>query len=149
MRDIDRAIRYIANENMGAALSQERMPEFFRSWSGHVRSWTEKANPKIHVVKYEDLVDAPNVQFARISRVLGIPANEKQIDRAIRFASFEQLQKQEAEHGFAERAPNSDTFFRQGKSGGWRETLTREQVERIVADHREQMARFNYIPDGF
>lgn len=149
MPDIDRAIEYIANENMGARLSQERMPEFFRSWSGHVRSWTEKANPKIHVVKYEDLISAPNIQFARISRILGISASEKQISRAIRFASFEQLQKQEAKYGFAETPPNSDTFFRQGKSGAWREILTREQVERIVADHHEQMARFGYIPDDY
>lgn len=149
MSDLDRAIRYIASENMGVRLNEQRMPEFYRSWSGHVRSWTEKSSPKIHVVKYEDLAAAPEVHFTRVAKFLGIPANENQIARAIRFSSFERLRQQEAEHGFAERPEQSDTFFRGGKSGAWRDVLTSEQVARIVADHREQMARFNYIPDSY
>lgn len=149
MNDLDRAIEYIASENMGARLGPERMPEFYRSWSGHVRSWTEKPSAKIHVVKYEDLVAAPEVHFARAVKFLGIPANATQIARAIRFSSFERLQKQESEQGFIERPEQSDAFFRGGKSGAWRDVLTPEQVARIVADHREQMARFNYIPEGY
>lgn len=149
MSDLDRAIGYIANENMGARLSAERMPEFYRSWSGHVRSWTERPSPKILVVRYEDLVAAPESQFTRVVRFLGIPADAAKIARAIRFASFDRLKKQESEQGFAEKPEQAERFFRKGKSGGWREKLTPEQVRRIVADHREQMARFNYIPDGY
>ncbi len=149
MTDLDQAIRFIANENMGARMTHERLPEFYRSWSGHVRSWTGKASPTIHVVKYEDLVDEPEVHFTRIVKLLGIPASAAQIERAIRFSSFDRLQKQEAEQGFIERPEKSERFFSGGKSGAWRDVLTPDQVARIVADHREQMARFNYIPEGY
>ncbi|MFN4353929.1 sulfotransferase domain-containing protein [Parvibaculum sp.] len=149
MSDLDRAIAYIANENVGARMTDERMPEFYRSWSGHVRSWTERPSPKIQVVRYEDLVAAPETHFARVARILGIPASDAQIERAIRFSAFDRLQKQEAEQGFIERPEKSESFFRGGKSGAWRDVLTPEQVTRIVADHREQMARFGYIPEGY
>ena len=149
MTDLDRAIAYIANENMGAQLSKERMPEFFRSWSGHVRSWTEKASPKIHVVKYEDLVAAPEVHFTRVVKFLGIPANATQIARAIRFSSFEVLKAQEEKEGFKERPNASQSFFREGKRDQWRQKLTPDQVRRIVSVHHEQMDRFGYVPEDY
>lgn len=98
---------------------------------------------------YEDLVAAPEVHFTRAVKFLGIPANATQIARAIRFSSFERLQKQESEQGFIERPEQSDAFFRGGKSGAWRDVLTPEQVSRIVSAHREQMVRFGYIPEGY
>jgi hypothetical protein len=149
MSDVDRAITYMANDKVGSQLGETRIPEFFRSWSIHVESWTAKPNPKIQIVRYEDLVADPMAHFTRVARILGIPANEMQIDRAIRFASFDNLKKQEAEKGFIERPENSVRFFREGKTEAWREALSREQVERIIADHSPQMARFNYIPDGY
>jgi hypothetical protein len=32
-----------------------------------------------------------------------------------------------------------------GKSGGWREKLTLEQINRIVVDHNNVMQRFGYL----
>lgn len=151
MADLDRAITYMANDKVGSKLGESRIPEFFRSWSIRVESWTAKPKPnsRIYTVRYEDLVSDTQAQFTRIARVLGIPANEKQIARALRFSSFDSLKKQEAEKGFIERPENSVRFFREGKTEAWREVLSREQVERIISDHRTQMARFNYIPDGY
>ncbi|MFA7639921.1 MAG: sulfotransferase domain-containing protein [Parvibaculum sp.] len=149
MSDLDRAITYMANDKVGSQLGETRIPEFFRSWSIHVESWTAKPNPKIQIVRYEDLVADPMTHFSRVVRILGIPANEKQIARAIRFASFDSLKKQEAEKGFVERPENSHRFFREGKADAWRDVLSREQVERIIADHCAQMARFNYIPEDY
>ncbi|MBX3445555.1 MAG: sulfotransferase domain-containing protein [Parvibaculaceae bacterium] len=147
--DIEGAIGFIANEGAGTKLTGEQVPEFYRSWSGHVRSWTERPSPKILVVRYEDLVSAPEKEFGRVVRFLGIPADAAKIARAIRFASFDQLKKQESERGFIEKPDKAERFFREGKSGGWQDRLSPDQVARIVADHREQMARFNYIPDGY
>jgi hypothetical protein len=39
-----------------------------------------------------------------------------------------------------------NVFFREGRIGQWREVLTQPQIDLIVADHREQMARFGYWP---
>ena len=41
-----------------------------------------------------------------------------------------------------------DNFFREGRAGQWKEVLTQAQVDRIVRDHGEQMARFGYLPLG-
>lgn len=149
MRDMDGAIEFLGSEGSGTKLSKEHVPEFYRSWSGHVRSWTESSNPRIHIVKYEDLIASPDIHFAGLVKFLRIPASHTQIARAVRFSSFDQMKQQEAGGGFNERPERSEVFFREGRSGGWRDALTRTHAERIVADHREQMARFNYVPDGF
>ena len=57
-----------------------------------------------------------------------------------------QIKLLEDELGFRERSEKSKRFFRQGKTGGWRDVLTRQQVERIVAAHEPQMRRFGYWP---
>jgi Sulfotransferase domain len=62
-------------------------------------------------------------------------------------SSFEQAKAQEAEKGYRERPNQSKAFFRAGSAGQWREQLSAEQFCRIVADHREQMARFGYLPE--
>ena len=40
-------------------------------------------------------------------------------------------------------------FFREGSAGQWRKLLTPEQVAKMVAVHRTQMARFGYLPEGY
>ncbi len=68
--------------------------------------------------------------------------------RAISNSSFEALKAQEDERGFVERSQYS-RFFRSGRAGQWKAVLSDEQVKRIVSDHREQMERFGYVPEGF
>jgi hypothetical protein len=41
-----------------------------------------------------------------------------------------------------------EAFFREGKAGQWKKVLTKEQIAAIVDTHREQMARFGYLPEG-
>ena len=51
------------------------------------------------------------------------------------------------EHGCVERTEHT-RFFREGRAGAWRAALSEQQVTRIVSDHREEMERFGYVPDG-
>ena len=53
---------------------------------------------------------------------------------------------QEEQDGFRERPEQSERFFRDGRSGQWRDVLSAQQVARIVRDHAEQMGRFGYLP---
>src|SRR3546814_1967224 len=64
----------------------------------------------------------------------------------LEFASFKTLQSQEAESGFIEKSLHSRRFFRSGRAGGWRETLTPGQAAAIEHLHAEQMRRFGYLP---
>lgn len=119
--------------------------ELQSSWSNHVESWTKWNHPGIFAVRYEDLLANPLDQFGRVARHFGISTDKARIRKAIDFSSFKQLQKMEAEQGFVERSLHSERFFRSGRSGGWRDKLTPDQIARIESDHAVQMKRFAYL----
>jgi hypothetical protein len=123
--------------------------EVHGSWSQHVESWTRTPNPRLHVMRYEDMLEAPVRTFAAAAKFLGLDAPRPRIEKAIKLSSFRVLQEQERRHGFRERPPQAPAFFREGKAGQWRKVLTPEQVTTIVAANREQMGRFGYVPAGF
>jgi len=88
----------------------------------------------------------PERSFDGLVNFLRLPVSRERLRRAIEHSSFETLRKMEDQHGFRERSKESKRFFRQGKTGGWRNVLTPAQVERIVAAHEKQMRRFGYWP---
>jgi hypothetical protein len=144
--DLDRTIELLAAEDTITRASETHVPEFHSSWSAHVASWTSVPSPGLLVVRYEDLLTTPNRSFAAIARFLRIDASHGRLERAIRHSSFRVLQEQEKRHGFRERTETSERFFRAGKAGQWRSVLSTAQVERIVAQHGQQMDRFGYRP---
>ncbi len=145
---------------MGEAIAQLNFPgagtpstdmnarQYYGTWSAHVASWTQVPLPALHVVRYEDLVEHTFETFSGVARFLGLDPPPERLERAISHSSFEQLQSQEDASGFVERSQHS-RFFRSGQVGQWREALSEEQVAQIVADHREQMERFGYLPQGY
>lgn len=120
--------------------------EIHGSWSEHVRSWTHRPSPALHIVRYEDMTSAPIKTFGGIAAFLGLKVPRERLDRAIKLSSFRVLQEQEKRFGFVERSEHSQRFFRAGKVGQWRKVLTPAQVETIGEHHGEQMARFGYWP---
>ncbi len=147
--DIDGAIHRLANDGALTAAGRDHVPEFHSSWSRHVESWTGRPNPQLHVVRYEDLTAKPQKHFKAIANFLGLKVKKERLDRAIRNSSFKALKAQEEKKGFKERSEFSNSFFREGKTEQWREKLTDTQIRQIISDHRTQMERFNYIPDGY
>ncbi len=142
---IDESIGHTATEELKVG-SGDFVYEIHCSWSRHVESWTANPSPGLHVMRYEDLKSQPMRTFDGLVNFLRLPVSRERLARAIEFSSFETLRKMEDEHGFRERSIKSAKFFRQGKTGGWRNVLTPSQVERIVAAHEKQMRRFGYWP---
>ena len=147
--DIDGAIERMAHPNAGSGLNDKHIPEVHSSWSTNVKSWTGQPNPSLFAVRYEDLLDKPNVYFKNMAHFLGLNPPKERLKRAIENASFKKLKALEEEKGFKEKSKHSKSFFREGKAEQWREQLSESQIKRIVADHREQMERFNYVPEGY
>jgi aryl sulfotransferase len=83
--------------------------------------------------------------FTEAARFLQLPDDAARIEKALCFSDFRELARQEAAKGFREKRPRTERFFRQGQSGAWRDQLTPEQVERIIADHGPVMRRFGYL----
>ncbi|MDX2104048.1 MAG: sulfotransferase domain-containing protein [Alphaproteobacteria bacterium] len=146
---IDEAIDNMAKPEMTFAGSRKRLnnqtAQRLLTWSDHVRSWIDASGLRIEVLRYEDMQATPELSFARAVKFLELPEDEARLTKAIAFSKFERVKQQEQERGFREKPPNTPAFFRQGKSGGWRQELTEAQVARIIADHGAVMHRLGYL----
>ena len=144
---IDNAITRMATRNLETPISEKLVYEVYGSWSQHVESWTRKPHRAIYVMRYEDMLSDPEKTFGALARHLLLDATPAQLAQAIDKSSFDKLQAQEEKAGFRERPKQAERFFREGRAEQWKSVLTPDQVNRIVSDHREQMARFGYLPD--
>lgn len=144
---IDQAIEMMADHRArGRGTPGNTVHELMGSWSDHVRSWTSwKPTPKM-LLRYEDMLADSLGQLGAVARKLGITQDAERIRRAVEFSSFKALQVQEAESGFIEKSLHSRQFFRAGRAGGWRDTLSPAQATAIESIHGEQMRRFGYLP---
>ena len=145
--DQDAAIDYLNNENSATENSEMFVTEFLGSWSQHVKSWADMESERVLILRYEDLLEKPAKWFGKIARMIGTE-DRARVERAIRHSDFRALAEMEKRDGFVEVPIKGKRFFRAGRSNQWREKLSREQVARIVAAHREQMQRFGYVPGG-
>lgn len=127
----------------GKGLAPQLRQRLF-DWSGNAASWLDQQDIPVHCVRYEDLRADPERHFSAALVFAGRAASATEIQRAVRHADFGELQRQEAEHGFAERTSRTAPFFRQGRVGGWREQLSDEQVARIEERHAAMMRRLGY-----
>jgi hypothetical protein len=124
---------------------QQQLEQPVGTWSQHVESWTENSLFNTCVVRYEDMRATPEQTFAKIAAFLGLPHDTAQINQAVRNTAFEGLQEQEITTGFRERPQKVDRFFRKGIVGDWQETLSPEQIEKVVDDHGPVMQQFGYL----
>ena len=143
---IDKAIETMALDDSESPVDDKLVHEIWSSWSRHVSSWTRKPHPAIRVMRYEDMLTDSLASFAALARHLRLDATPAQIALAVDRSSFEALQDEEERLGFKERPQQAERFFREGRVGQWRDVLSRQQIEHVVAAHREQMARFGYWP---
>lgn len=143
---LDDAIRAMNTPGYAVANAARIAYELYGSWSEHVSSWTRRAHPALHVMRYEDMLAEPEPTFARLCAFLGHDPGRVRLLEAIERSSFSRLQAQERSHGFWEKPKDAARFFREGRSGAWRRDLSPAQIEAIASAHGDQMARFGYLP---
>ncbi len=148
---IDDAIQSMARQDHALCKSRKGLPNQTRqrllTWSGHVLSWVDAPGLDCLVVRYEDMLAEPVRTFTGAARFLRLPTDAVRVEKAIRFSDFQELSRQEEAGGFDEKPPKCAQFFRQGRSGDWRNRLSPEQVERIIDAHGEVMQRFGYLDE--
>lgn len=146
---LDEAIERLGNENVATSNDEQFVSQILGSWSLHVKSWANIDNERFLVLRYEDLVEKPAKAFAKIARLVGLGHDRARIERAIRHSGFQGLATMEKKDGFIEASDRGAPFFRKGRVNEWREVLSREQAQRVVAAHRDQMGRFKYVTPGY
>ena len=121
--------------------------EFMGSWSFHVASWLAVIDRPVLILRYEDLLGAPERSFVRLARFLRLEPTASQLSAAIEKSCFAELAQQEAERGFNERPKTAETFFRKGQAGQWIQALSKAQIAAVVAAHAPMMMRFGYVAE--
>ncbi len=101
------------------------------SWSQHVASWLDECEFDAHLMRYEDMYLDPLKTFRGACRFTGLDDTLAKVERALAFSSFELLTEQERQHGFGEKRPNTESFFRKGVVGSWRYVLSGSRSTRL------------------
>ena len=120
---------------------------YMNQWIGALEK-----HPRHILLRYEDLRSDPLPQLQRIAAFLGESFTDAQYAEAVEFASFEKLKEKEASDFFnnsrlqARDAGNPDSFkVRRGKSGGFRDYLTPEQISWVESQTAAKLdKRFGY-----
>lgn len=100
-------------------------------WDDHLQSWLKAPGLPRHVMRYEDMLANPKKEFKELLGFLQVPVETKKLRLTLEKTSFKALQRQEKQHGFKEKPEGVEQFFVSGKNGGWKDSLTAEQVARI------------------
>ena len=145
---VDNAIAIMINKKRKSGRSRslgEQLRQKVGCWKSHVASWLEQGDIPVHLIRYEDMKRDTIGTFRRALDFAGLLAGEEEIARAVAFADFGELRRQERDKGFCE-APQrpGGLFFRRGEVGAWRDELTAEQVARIEEAHGPTMRRLGY-----
>ncbi len=144
--DYGRAVESLCEQDYCLPPTSGLLPQYIGSWSGHVQSWIDAPGLTLHLMRYEDMLEKPLATFGRLAKFLGFRRDLPRLRRAIRFSSFGELASQESETRFVEARPDGKVaFFRSGAAGAWREILTDEQVDALIACHRGLLIRLGYL----
>lgn len=118
--------------------STPALPQRIGSWSGHAESWLDASGMRLHLVRYEDLQADPVAEFGALAGFLGMDASPERIRAAVDRSAFDDLQAQEVRQSGGARR------FRRGRAGEWRDALSADRRERLVAAHGPMMRRLGY-----
>ena len=146
---VDAAIDFMSNAAAAfcdkSSQQANQLRQQLPGWSGHTESWQTQRDIPIHLVRYEDMKADTAGTLRRALAFAGRDVGDSDVARAVAFADFSELKRQETELGFREAAPKSPrAFFRRGEVGGWRDELTTEQIARIEKTHGPMMQRLGY-----
>ena len=147
---IEEAVKCMNSTHYSLAHSWKRLNNQLRqklgNWSEHVQSWVERTDGiNLLIIRYEDLLYDGINTVTKLAQFANLPANSKLIADAVANSAFENLKAQEQTTAFKEKPVGASSFFREGKSGGWRKHLNDRQMQMIITKHSSVMHRFGYL----
>jgi hypothetical protein len=134
---VDKAIRTM-NSRHATMVSPDGVVQYLGDWSANVNSWMASCT----IVKYEDLLNRAEFEFAQILEYLGQNVVVAKMRAVIDECGFDHLRSQEIGQGFNEG--HGQTFFNNGKSV-WRDVLSESQEKRIRRRRSKVMKALGYI----
>ena len=144
--NVEESMRKMNDASYGLCLSEKRLfnqlPQKMHTWSDHVRSWLVDSGLRVHLIRYEDMIDHPFETFGSGMKYLGLTFTEKKLREAIKNSDFKILKRQEQAEGFVEKPINASSFFRKGIKSDWINHLGKESAEAFLLKNKEVFQKF-------
>ncbi len=105
------------------------------NWFKYTQDWLEnKHNHTILYLRYEDLINDKEGQINKIIRFCKLNSTADQIDRALRYSSFDQMKQLEEKFGVQPPSTKMvyDQFIRRGKIGEGKKHFSPEQQDKFI-----------------
>ena len=143
-RSIDRTIEIMGEKGKVLGKSSSRTYQVVGSWSENVETWTSTIRGRILTVRFEDMLDEPELQFSKAIQFLAINATPEQIAHASSNSvkSIVEAYKKQGGHVSPRLSPLQS--LRLGAQMRGKMRLTTHQIALIARAHRDQMHRFQY-----
>jgi hypothetical protein len=126
--------------------TEERLRQAAQSWYSRVGK-TAKDGPALlgdnyAEVRYEDLLERPHQEVARLAAFLGADTREAALERAVSSASFERLSK-----GRERGQEDTSSFYRKGVAGDWKNHFTERDKEIYKEEAGKLLIELGYEKD--
>lgn len=143
---VEESMRKMNDPSYGLCLGEKRLfnqlPQKMLSWSDHVRSWVTDSGLRVHVMRYEDMIDNPFETFAESLDFLNIKFTEEKLKIAIKNSDFQTLKNQEKVEGFVEKPIKASSFFRKGRKNDWVNHIKKEDADAFLLENNEIFKSF-------
>ncbi|TND09664.1 MAG: sulfotransferase [Bacteroidetes bacterium] len=119
----------------------------FGSWKEHVEhalDFAEKNPERLLFLRYEDLLEKPEEIIREVAAFCGITLSIPAAEIITR-CDFSALQDQEKKHGSAFMDKSEKQFFREGKSGNWRQYFNDEDHALIMRTYGNLLKKLGYV----
>ena len=115
-------------------------------WSDHVAGWLDAGldQQRLLLVRYEDLRQDTAGELRRMADFAGLAVSDEGIAGAVAESAFDRMRRMENSSGHPRAGKYSGQFVRQGKSGGWRDAYTAEDLAIFNAKDGPVLARLGY-----
>lgn len=129
-----------------------KIPTLISSWKTNYLSWKNKTKNYL-LIKYENLLENPYLEFEKISKYLenhlNVKFDEKKIKKAIETCSFRNLQQLETDGKFKEQTVDKQNksvkFFHLGPENDWKKNLDKNISREIENKFKAEMEELGYL----
>ena len=129
------------------------LPQVIGSWGTHYNSW-KLIKKNYLLVKYEDLIKKPKLEFRRIASyletLLKLKFTDDNVSKAVELSNFNRLKKIEEQKGFSESVMNletgiKETFFNLGPKNDWKKILSKDISDEVDKKFESEMKELDYL----
>lgn len=113
-------------------------------WRNHVMSWLESPVKEKIIVRYEDMLDNPELSLRNVLEFLDLYNDTEQVSTAVKKASFGAMRSIEQNKSFGLDELKNVTFVRKGKSGEWENEFQDKDLESFCSYHGKGILTLGY-----